>query len=54
MRIAILRVLTSVFNGLARWAHNHPGVVVEIATMLAAGVVAAAIMAMAYLIVWLI
>jgi hypothetical protein len=54
MRIAILRALTSVMNSLARCAHNHPGAIVEIATVLAAGVVAAAIMAMAYLIVWLI
>jgi hypothetical protein len=54
MRIAILKVLTAILNALARWAGDHPNAIVEIATMLAAGVVAAAILAVAYLIVWLI
>jgi hypothetical protein len=52
--IPILKAMTTAFSSLARWAGDHPGAIVEIATMLAAGVVAAAILALAYIIVWII
>jgi hypothetical protein len=35
--IPILRALTSVMNGAARWAGSHPNAVIQIFIMLSAG-----------------
>jgi hypothetical protein len=51
--IPVLRLLTAVLNGLTRFAHNHPRIIIEIFLMLAAAIVVSVITALFY-IVWLI
>jgi hypothetical protein len=51
--IPILRLMTHVLNAMARWAGNHPGVIVQFALMLAAAVVVSIATAL-YLIIRLI
>jgi hypothetical protein len=48
--IPVLKALTSVLNSAARWASSHPRAIVELATMIAAGIVVSAAVAIIYII----